>query len=411
MKLIFQLAWRFRSSKQQNGYISFISASSTVGIALGCFVLILLLSVMNGFERELKDRLLSIIPHGELYAVGKQGITDWQKEIAALEKDARIESIQPYTKATGMLQKGKKMKAIELVGIDPQFAENDGMLSSVAKQQWQTFSNDPQGVLLGAGAMDKLGIELGDKVKLLLPQLSGDLSIRAPKTLWLNVLGEVKIGGELDNHIGYMHLPLASKTLGVTHGVQGLRFRYLDPFAAPLITREIGFGFSQEVYMSDWTRTQGHLYQDIQLVRVVVYITLILVIGVACFNIVSTLVMAVKEKQSEIAMLKTMGTTEQKIILVFMLQGFINGIIGTVIGVTCGVLMALNLTSVAQGIERLTGFHFLSGDIYFINFLPSALKWHEVYITAFIALALTIIATVYPARKAASVNPAEVLGH
>ena len=147
------------------------------------------------------------------------------------------------------------------------------------------------------------------------------------------------------------------------------------------------------------------------MVRVVVYITLILVIGVACFNIVSTLVMAVNEKQSEIAMLKTMGTTEQKIILVFMLQGFINGIIGTAIGVTCGVLMALNLTSVAQGIERLTGFHFLSGDIYFINFLPSALKWHEVYITAFIALALTIIATVYPARKAASVNPAEVLGH
>ncbi len=411
MNLIFQLAWRFRSSKQQNGYISFISASSTFGIALGCFVLILLLSVMNGFERELKDRLLSIIPHGELYAVSSQGISEWQKEVTALQSDPRIESVQPYTKATGMLQKGKKMKAIELVGIDTKYAENDGMLSGVPSEQWQAFSDNQQGVMLGAGAMAKLGITLGDKVKLLLPQLSDDLSIRAPKTLWLTVVGEVKIGGELDNHIGYMHLPLASETLGVTYGVQGLRFRYHDPFAAPMITREIGYGFPHEVYMSDWTRTQGHLYQDIQLVRVVVYITLILVIGVACFNIVSTLVMAVNEKQSEIAMLKTMGTTDSSIILIFMLQGLINGLIGTLIGLVCGILMALNLSSVAQGIERLTGFQFLSGDIYFINFLPSALKWHEVYITGFIAIALTLLATLYPARKAAKVNPATVLGH
>ena len=411
MKLIFQLAWRFRSSKQQNGYISFISASSTVGIALGCFVLILLLSVMNGFEKELKNRLLSIIPHGELYAVGSDGISDWQDEIKSLQVDPRIESIQPYTKATGMLQKGKKMKAIELVGIDTKYAEHDGMLSSVPASQWLAFSGDAQGVMLGAGAMQKLGIELGDKVKLLLPQLSNDLSIRAPKTLWLNVVGVVNIGGELDNHIGYMHLPLASQTLGVTYGVQGLRFRYHDPFLAPIITREIGYGFAQEVYMSDWTRTQGHLYQDIQLVRVVVYITLILVIGVACFNIVSTLVMAVNEKQSEIAMLKTMGATERTIILTFMLQGLINGIIGTLIGVICGVLMALNLSTVARGFEQLTGVQFLSGDIYFIDFLPSALKWHEVYITALIALTLTLLATVYPARKAAKVNPATVLGH
>ncbi|WP_339899059.1 lipoprotein-releasing ABC transporter permease subunit [Paraglaciecola polaris] len=411
MKLIFQLAWRFRSSKQQNGYISFISASSTVGIALGCFVLILLLSVMNGFERELKDRLLSIIPHGELYAVGSDGIADWPQAIASFETDPRIESIQPYTKATGMLQKGKIMKAIELVGIDTQYAQNDGMLNSVPTGQWQAFSVDPKGVMLGAGAMKKLDIKVGDKVKLLLPQLSDDLSIRAPKTLWLNVLGVVNIGGELDNHIGYMHLKLASETLGITHGVQGLRFRYHDPFIAPIITREMGYGFSQEVYMSDWTRTQGHLYQDIQLVRVVVYITLILVIGVACFNIVSTLVMAVNEKQSEIAMLKTMGTTEGRIVLIFMLQGFINGLIGTLIGLACGVLMALNLSTVAQGVEQLTGIQFLSGDIYFIDFLPSQLKWHEVYVTGIIALSLTILATLYPAKKAAKVNPASVLGH
>lgn len=411
MKLIWQLAWRFRASKRQNGYISFISASSTIGIGLGCFVLILLLSVMNGFERELKERLLSIIPHGELYATSAQGIKDWQSEIARLQSDPRIESIQPYSKATGMLQKAGKMKAIELVGVRPDYAQHDQILMALPNHIWRQFVDDGQSVLLGKGAMAKLGLEVGDRVQLLLPQISQDLSIRAPKTLWLNVIGSISIGGELDNHIGYMHLTLASQTLGVAHGAQGLRFRYYEPFAAPELTREIGYAFTQDVYMSDWTRTQGHLYQDIQLVRVVVYITLILVIGVACFNIVSTLVMAVNEKQTEIAMLKTMGAKDSLIIGVFVLQGVINGLIGTTVGIFTGVLMALNLAQVAKGIERLSGIQFLSGDIYFIDFLPSQLNWHEVYLTAIIALTLSLLATWYPARKAARVDPATVLGH
>lgn len=411
MNLIWQLAWRFRASKRQNGYISFISASSTVGIGLGCFVLILLLSVMNGFENELKERLLSIIPHGELYSTGPQGIENWQAEIDRLQQDVRIESIQPYSKATGMLQKAGKMKAIELVGVSAQYAEHDQILNALPPAVWQQFVTDAQSVLLGKGAMEKLDLQVGDRVQLLLPQLSEDLSIRAPKTLWLNVIGSISIGGELDNHIGYMHLALASQTLGVRSGAQGLRFRYFEPFAAPTLTREIGYAFPQDVYMSDWTRTQGHLYQDIQLVRVVVYITLILVIAVACFNIVSTLVMAVNEKQTEIAMLKTMGAKDSMIISVFVLQGLINGMIGTVVGITAGVLMALNLAQVAKGIEHLTGMQFLSGDIYFIDFLPSQLNWHEVYYTAIIALALSFLATLYPARKAARVDPATVLGH
>ena len=411
MKLMWQLAWRFRSSKRQNGFISFISASSTIGIGLGCFVLILLLSVMNGFERELKDRLLSVIPHGELFSVEAAGINNWQAEIAKLSNDPRIEFIEPYSKATGLLQKGIKMKAVELTGISPEYAEHSSAITTIAKPQWEAFANNEQGVILGRGVLEKLQLEIGDKVQLLLPQISDDLSLKAPKTLWLKVLGSISIGGELDNHIGYMHLSLVSKTLGTVNGAQGIRFRYEDPFLAAQITREIGYDFPHAVYMSDWTRTQGHLYQDIQLLRAVVYIVLSLVIAVACFNIVSTLVMAVNEKQAEIAMLKSMGAKDSLIIGTFMLQGLINGVIGTLIGVVLGVLFALNLSAIAQSIENLAGIQFLSGDIYFIDFLPSALNWNEVYLTVLIAISLSLLATLYPARKAAKINPASVLGH
>ena len=411
MGLMWQLAWRFRSSKQQNGFISFISASSTMGIGLGCFVLILLLSVMNGFESELKERLLAVIPHGEIYAVDPNGIDNWPGEIKQLQQNPHIEAIEPYTKATGMLQKGSKMKSIELTGIAPEYAQKNKVIANISPKQWQNFAQNENGVLLGQGVMETLQLNIGDRVQLLLPQMSDDLSLKALKSTWLTVHGIVKIGGELDHHIGYMHLSLASETLGVAHGAQGIRFRFDEPFQAPQLTRNIGYDFTQGVYMSDWTRTQGHLYQDIQLVRVVVYIVLSLVIAVACFNIVSTLVMAVNEKQAEIAMLKSMGARDSLIIGTFMLQGLMNGVLGTFIGLISGVLMALNLAEVAKGVEQIIGVQFLSGDIYFIDFLPSRLNWNEVYIAGLIAISLSLLATIYPARKAAKINPAQILGH
>jgi lipoprotein-releasing system permease protein len=199
--------------------------------------------------------------------------------------------------------------------------------------------------------------------------------------------------------------------LGITNGAQGLRLNFADPFKAPSAMREIGYGFEQHVYMSDWTRTQGHLYQDIQLVRAVVYLALSLVIAVACFNIVSTLVMAVNEKRAEIAMLKTMGARNSLISRVFVLQGLMNGAIGIMTGTVLGVLMASYLTTVASFIEQIFGVQFLSADIYFIDFLPSVLDWHDVYLTVAIALTLCLLATLYPAHKAARIDPARALSY
>jgi lipoprotein-releasing system permease protein len=409
--LVWLLAWRFRSDKRQNGFISFISASSTFGIGLGCFVLILLLSVMNGFEKELKDRLLSVIPHAEFKSVSASGIEYWPAEVEALQQHPEVVFVEPYVNATGMLQKGNKMKAVEMIALDPLYASQGVIPSLMTQSQWLQFQADENAALLGIGLMQKLGLTVGDKVQILLPQLSEDLSLSAPKTLRLNVVASLDMGGELSNHIGFMHMSLAAQAQNIQHGAQGIRLRYRDAFVAKQLTREIGYNLKPEVYMSDWTIKNGNLYQDIQLVRAVVYIALSLVIAVACFNIVSTLVMAVNEKQSEIAMLKSMGAKNSLIISVFMLQGSLNGLIGTVFGVIFGVLMATNLAAVARFIEDLLGVQFLSGDVYFINFLPSELNWNEVYLTALIAIVLSILATLYPAIKAAKINPAKVLGH
>jgi lipoprotein-releasing system permease protein len=411
VRLVWLLAWRFRTNKRQSGFISFISASSTFGIGLGCFVLILLLSVMNGFEKELKERLLSVIPHAEFKSVYASGIENWPVQVEALKLHPEVIFVEPYVNATGMLQKGNNMKAVEMTALHPSYASDGVIPSLISSEQWQQFKTDERATLLGTGLMEKLGLVVGDKVQILLPQLTEDWTLSAPKTLRLNIVASLDMGGELSNHIGYMHMSLAAQAQNIKHGAQGIRLRYRDAFVARELTREIGYELTSEVYMSDWTINDGNLYQDIQLVRAVVYIALSLVIAVACFNIVSTLVMAVNEKQSEIAMLKSMGAKNSLIIAVFMLQGTFNGLIGTALGVILGVLTAINLAAVARFIEDLIGVQFLSGDVYFINFLPSQLNWHEVYLTALIAIVLSVLATLYPAIKAARINPAKVLGH
>ncbi|GGO74666.1 lipoprotein-releasing ABC transporter permease subunit [Bowmanella pacifica] len=411
-RLSSQLAWRFRRSRGQSGFTSFISASSTLGIALGCCVMILLLSVMNGFERELKDRLLAVLPHGELTAVTPEGINDWQQQVQRFQADPNVRYVAPVTQMAAMLQSAGKMNAVQVTGIDTRFTPSTRIHLMTAPEQWQAFEQQPNGILLGRGIMKKLGVEVGQKVQLLMPQQGDSQHFRPPKSVWFDVVGAAGIGGELvDNHLALIHLSKASSILGVTSGAQGLEFGFADPFRAPFLMRELGMGFEQYVYISDWTRTHGHLYQDIKLVRAVVYLVLTLLIAVACFNIVSTLVMAVNEKRREIAMLKTMGARDSLIVSAFMLQGLFNGLIGTAFGVFSGLVLAWKLSALASGLESLTGITLLSGDIYFIDFLPSQIHLFDVLVTAAIALGLSSAATLYPAVKAARIEPAKVLGH
>ncbi|MEQ3639577.1 MAG: lipoprotein-releasing ABC transporter permease subunit [Alteromonas sp.] len=403
-----ELARQFRKTRSQQRFISFISMSSTVGIALGCFVLILLLSVMNGFEKELTNRILSVIPHGELYSVDKRGIDNLEAQRYRLEQDERIARVTPYTKLTGMLQYKGELKAIELTGI---IAEDNQQHfeERVSQPQWLSFQANDKGVLIGQGIAEKLGVQPGDAVQVLVPVATNDLTFKAPKTITLTVSGFLSIGGELDNLVGLMHLDMASNAAEITSKAQGMQFTFYDAYSANEIMREIGYSYPQAVYMSDWTRTQGHLYNDIQLVRAVVYIALVLVIGVACFNIVSSLVMAVREKQAAIAILKTMGATDSLIRTIFILQGIINGVVGITTGVLLALLVAPNLSAIVLFIENALGIEVLSGDIYFIDFLPSELHWGDVGITIAVALTLCVLATLYPAQKAVKISPSSAL--
>ena len=409
MNLSLQLARRFRRGKSSNRYISFVSLSSTLGIGLGCFVLIILLSVMNGFERELRERLLAIIPHAELFSINQQGIVDWREYQQVLGEDPRIKEVEPYTKITGMIQQGSELKAVELTGVQINAAIPARWQNEISDTDWQQLREGPNQVLLGKGILNKLGLAPGDKISVVIPSVTEDLTFAAPKNLYLTVAGSIQVGGELDNLVGIMHLKTASEQAGIKSGAQGLRFQFYDPFAAYSIIREIGYGFPQAVYMSDWTRTQGHLYDDIRLVRVVVYIALSLVIAVACFNIVSSLVMAVKEKQASIAILKTMGATDNQIRNTFVFQGLLNGFIGVFWGTLLAVITAPNLSLIVGKLEDLLGIKVLSGDIYFINFLPSQLQANDVLLTVSVAIVLSVLATLYPAQKAAAIQPARAL--
>ncbi|MDT0602489.1 lipoprotein-releasing ABC transporter permease subunit LolE [Thalassotalea castellviae] len=405
---------RYIANRQGKGFTSFISASSTLGITLGVMILILVLSAMNGFERVLAQHLLSIVPHSELISVNDP-MEDWQNVINNVNENPNVLGAAPVIKMQGMMQKGAHLKGLELRGVDPQL---ELTVSSIGRYidtgTWQDL-NKENSVVIGAGIAKKLNVGLGDSVQMLLPPLKqgkqSNQQVSALTKRNLTIVGIFKFGGEIDSNQAYVSLKLASDILHFKNGeIQGIRIKVDDVFNAPVIARNVAYSLDNYLYIYDWTRTQGHLYNDIQLVRMVMFVVLVLVIAVASFNIVSTLIMSVNEKKSDIAILKTMGARSSTIMLTFILQGITNGILGCVVGGSLGVYLAKNLTEFSTAIESFIGVKFLSGDVYFIDFLPTYVNQSDVMITISTALFLTFIATLYPAWRATKVDPAQVLG-
>lgn len=405
---------RYIANRQGKGFTSFISASSTLGITLGVMILILVLSAMNGFERVLAQHLLSIVPHSELISVNDP-MEDWQNVIKNVNENPNVLGAAPVIKMQGMMQKGAHLKGLELRGVDPQL---ELTVSSIGRYivagTWQDL-NKENSVVIGAGIAKKLNVGLGDSVQMLLPPLKqgkqSNQQVSALTKRNLTIVGIFKFGGEIDSNQAYVSLKLASDILHFKNGeIQGIRIKVDDVFNAPVIARNVAYSLDNYLYIYDWTRTQGHLYNDIQLVRMVMFVVLVLVIAVASFNIVSTLIMSVNEKKSDIAILKTMGARSSTIMLTFILQGITNGILGCVVGSSLGVYLAKNLTEFSTAIESFIGVKFLSGDVYFIDFLPTYVNESDVMITISTALFLTFIATLYPAWRATKVDPAQVLG-
>lgn len=408
---------RYVRSRHSKGFSSFISASSTIGIAIGVMVLIVVLSAMNGFERALATHLLSIVPHAEVLAVNEP-INKWPKNVALIQQNSNVIAAAPFIKTQGMMQKSAALKGVEIRGVDVELEQQVSAISRyIITGSWQDLSLE-NGVVIGAGVARKLAVEVGDKVQLLLPpatlshqQTSKNQQFPVPMSQQATIVGVFKFGGTIDDTQVFINLAKAGELLGYkADEVQGIRLKVDDVFAAPSIIRQVAYNFDFYVYMLDWTRSHGHLFNDIQLVRLVMFIVLVLVIAVASFNIVSTLIMAVNEKKSDIAILKTMGAKSSTIMASFMFQGLMNGIVGCALGAALGILISLNLTDIIRAIETTLSVEFLSADVYFIDFLPTLLREQDVINTVVTALVMSLLATIYPAWRATKVEPAKVLG-
>lgn len=400
---------RFSRGRRRGGMVSLISVISTLGIALGVAVLIVGLSAMNGFERELKNRILAVVPHGEIAAVN-QPFAEWPQALQRIEKVPGIVAAAPYINFTGLIENATQLRAVQVKGVDPAAEQRLSALPSfVADHAWDNFNAGQQQIILGKGLADALGVKQGSWLTVMIPNSDPELKLLQPKRIRLQVAGVFQLSGQLDHSLALVPLSDAQQYLDIGDSVTGIAIKVNDVYNANKLVRDAGEVSNAYVYISSWIGTYGYMYRDIQMIRTIMYLAMVLVIGVASFNIVSTLVMAVKDKSSDIAVLRTLGAKDRLIRAIFIWYGLLAGLIGSISGVVAGVIISLQLTTIIRGLETLIGHQFLSGDIYFIDFLPSELHWFDVACVLATALVLSLIASWYPARRASRIDPARVL--
>nr|WP_158118563.1 lipoprotein-releasing ABC transporter permease subunit LolE [Vibrio cidicii] len=400
---------RFSKAKQRNKMVSFISLSSTIGIAVGVAVIIIGLSAMNGFERELQSRVLSVIPHAELEGV-RGPVADWRKVVSQVTTHPNVVAAAPYVKFTGLVERGDQLKAIEVRAVEPDYEQAvSSMAQFIEAAAWQAFTPGKNQVILGRGVANEIDAKVGDYVTLLIPQVGNTSKVQAPKRGRVQVVGFLTLNGQIDHNVALVPLADGQQYTTLGDGVTGIALRTNDVLNAQSIVRDVGQKIDIYVYLRSWKQKFGFLYRDIQLVRTIMYLVMVLVIGVACFNIVSTLMMSVKDRAAEIAILRTMGASDRLVRRIFVWQGVFSGVLGSVLGSVVGVLVALNLTTIIKGLENLLDHQFLSGDIYFVDFLPTQLRYEDVLIVSGTAIILSILATWYPALRASKLQPAAVL--
>ncbi|MFC3031264.1 lipoprotein-releasing ABC transporter permease subunit [Pseudoalteromonas fenneropenaei] len=409
MKLSWFLSKRFRQSNHHSGLVGFLSKASTIGVMLGVSVLIVALSVVNGFEQQLVQRLLSVVAHVEYHAPEKP-IKNWPSKIALLEQHQQIAAATPQIKLTAMVQFKGQLKAAQVEAILPSEYHKVSQLDNYVKGQ-AIASLQEHELILGKQIAKTLNAEVGDKITLLVADEQAEQPLAAPKRVTLTLVGLVDMGGPLDQSLALMHLAKAQQILGLTPDeVTDIRVSVLDVFSAHYIAMQAGRLLPDLVYVNSWYRSQGSLYQDIQMVRTIVYLVVFLIIAVASFNIVSSMVMEVKDKQADIAILKTMGARDSTIFSTFALQGIGYAMVGSLLGTFIGVVLAMNVPDLFQYWVSLSEHNPLDG-VYFVNFLPTKLQWQDVLVTVAGTLSIATLATLYPAWRATKIDPAVVLGN
>jgi len=416
MNTPFFISWRYQRSKHKNRLVSLISFFSSMGIALGVAVLIIGLSAMNGFERELNQRILAVVPHAEISSASGQSnaqIDHWQHLAAKLKQNPQIIGVSPFVSFTALVENGAKLKVVQIKGVETVLQDQVSSLGRfVLNQGWQNFAQNG-GLVLGSGIARELDVQEGDWVSLLISQQKGTENLTQPLRERIQVTGILRLDGQLDHSYALMPLAQAQQLMDYqAEQVSGVELKTADPFNIQTLDYSMLQDYPQMLYLQNWISKFGYMYRDIQLIRTVMYIAMVLVIGVACFNIVSTLIMAVKDKAGDIAIMRTLGANNGFIKRIFIWYGLQAGMKGCLIGIVLGVILALNLTALIQSLESVIGRKLLSDGIYFVDFLPTELHWQDVLLVLLSALILSLFASLYPANRAAKLQPAQVLsGH
>jgi lipoprotein-releasing system permease protein len=401
---------RYTRAKRRNHFISFISLASMLGIAIGVTALITVLSVMNGFERELRTRILAMVSHATISGY-QAPLADWEAVARRAADNKEIEGLAPYIEGEGMLRAGSEMSGTQLRGVLP---ERESQVSEIGANMkagtLDTLTPGAFNIVLGYELAQLLGVGLGDKVDLMIPQASVTPAGVLPRFRRFTVSGVFRVGMfEFDRGLVLLHLADAQALLRMGGTVTGVRIKLHDLFRAPAVARDLAQQLDGLYFVSDWTRSHANFFRAVATEKTVMFIILSLIVGVAAFNIVSTLIMVVQDKQSDIAILRTLGATPRSIMAIFMVQGSIIGVIGTLLGVAGGVALALNVETLVPMLQQLTGNQFLSPDVYYISDLPSELKLPDVVKIGLLSLSLGLLSTLYPAFRASRVQPAEAL--
>ena len=400
---------RYTRAKRRKNFISFISMTSMIGLALGVLAMIVVLSVMNGFQREMSSRILGMVPHAMIQGV--KPLDDWQPVAAAAMKNPEVLAAVPFTELDGMLSYKGMMQPIQISGVDP---AREGEVSIVADHIVQGRLEDLKpgefGVVVGEITARRFRLNVGDKLTLIVPEVSSAPGGITPRMQRLNVVGVFKVGAELDGSMGLINAADAAEMQRWQPGqVQSVRLKLKDLYTAPevsaAIVKDLGAGYRAD----DWTHTQGSLFSAMKMEKTMIGLLLLMIVAVAAFNIIATLIMVVNDKGADIAILRTIGATPRQIMGVFIVQGTVIGVAGTLIGGVLGVIAAINVSAIVGWVERISGQHIFTSDVYFISNLPSELQGGDVALICGAGLVLSFLATIYPAYRASQIQPAHAL--
>ncbi|MDY7024883.1 MAG: lipoprotein-releasing ABC transporter permease subunit [Pseudomonadota bacterium] len=400
------VALRYLRANRRSGFLSFFSVVSIISLMLGVATLITVLSVFNGFERELKTRILGMVPHGVL--LSEPNIQNWPSVVEEVATKPGVEAAAPFTQLQGMIAHDGRVNGVMVTGIEPEYENQVSIIGQFMRygDLRQALEPGDFDIVIGMGLARSMGVLIGDKITLVLPEASVSPAGVVPRFKRFTISAIFETKSELDSNFVFIHWQDAAK-LKRMQGVQGVRIKVDELFAARGVVQGLVDDYRGQFYGRDWTFTHGTLFNAVQMERTMIQLLLFLIVIVASFNIISSLIMLVKDKRSDIAIFRTMGASRGFILRVFVLQGALIGIIGTVLGVILGVLLATYISDIVAWYESLTRSHLFNA--YFVNFLPSELRWHDVIVVAGIALVISLIATIYPSYIASKIQPAEAL--